>query len=362
VPRSKQDQVLVDRDYAEAIVETVQQPLVILDQRSRVLSANQSFYRVFHTTKQNTKGKLFHRIGNNQWNIPKLRHLLDEVLPKKSWFLNFEVEKEFPKIGKRVLLISGRKVIQKLERDPKILIAIEDITERRQIERQKDDFIGIASHELKTPVTSIRLYGEILRKHYRGSKDKTAADLVERMHSQLMRLNALVASFVNVYNLQTGKMKLKKSRFFLKDLVRETVGNFQYTINTHTIQQKGLFRGKVFADKRRINQVLVNLISNAIKYSPRGKKVVVTITQKNDEALVSVKDFGMGIPAEEQEKIFDRFFRVRGSREKNIPGLGLGLYISDQIVKQHHGRLWAKSVQGKGSTFYFTLPLKREAA
>ncbi len=355
---ARQSQTVIDRDYAEAIVDTVQQPLVILDSHSRVLSANKSFYKVFHANKKNTEGRLFSRIGNGQWKIPKLQHLLEEVLPKKSWFINFEIEKEFPKIGKRALLLSARKVVQKLERNPKILIAIEDITERRQIERQKDDFIGIASHELRTPVTSIRLYGEILRKHHLKTKDKEAAYLVEKMDSQVSRLNGLVASFVNVYNLQTGKLKFNKTRFLLQDLVTEVVGNSQYTIGTHAIQQKGKLRTTVLADRSRINQVLVNLISNAVKYSPNAKKVVVTLKRENAEVVVSVQDFGMGIPLAEQDKIFDRFFRVKGSKEKNISGLGLGLYISDQIIKQHRGRIWVKSVQRKGSIFYFSLPVK----
>jgi PAS domain S-box-containing protein len=346
----------LERDYAEAIVETVREPLVVLDSDLRVLTANRSFYKIFHVNKKETEHKLIYQLGNGQWNHPKLRFFLEDILPQKSFFQDFEIEHDFPVIGKRVVLLNGRKIIQKKYNEPMILLAIEDITEKKQIERQKDDFISIASHELKTPVTSMKMYAQILQKHPLLTNDKKASDMLSKMDLQMNRLTELVASFMNVYKLGTGKLRLHKKHFELAELIAEVVANFQYTVTSHTVEQKGELKARVFADNARINQVLVNLISNAIKYSPDANRVVVNLTKTKDNITVSIQDFGMGIPKDEQGRIYERFFRAKGKKEGKIPGLGLGLFISNEVVKQHGGKLWVDSQEGKGSTFYFSLP------
>lgn len=351
-------QAEIDRDYAESIVETVREPLVVLDANLRILTANRSFYKIFHVSKKETINKLIYDLGNGQWNHPKLRYVLEDILPQKSFFQDFEIEHEFPVIGKRVVLLNGRKIIQKNENEPMILLTIEDITEKKQIDRQKDDFISIASHELKTPVTSMKLYAQLLQKHPLLTNDKKASDMLSKMDIQMNRLTELVASFMNVYKLGSGKLRLNKTHFELSKLVTEVVANLQYTVTSHTIMQDGDIKAKVFADNARMNQVLVNLISNAIKYSPDAEKVKVSLSKTNEFVTVSIQDFGMGIPNDEQSRIYERFFRAKGKKEGKIPGLGLGLFISCEIIKQHGGKLWVKSTEEKGSTFFFTLPLK----
>lgn len=258
-------QVELQHQYAVAMVETVREPLVLLDDKLRVLTANRSFYKIFHVNRRETQHRLVYKLGNGQWNNPKLRYLLTDILPQKSFFQDFEIEHEFPVIGKRVVLLNGRKIIQKNHDEPMILLAIEDITEKKQIERQKDDFISIASHELKTPVTSMKMYAQILQKHPLLTNDKKASDMLARMDSQMNRLTELVASFMNVYKIGTGKLRMHKKHFELVALIAEVVANFQYTVTSHTVVQKGDADVRVFADGARINQVLVNIISNAIK-------------------------------------------------------------------------------------------------
>ena len=355
---SKIHKVEEARDYAEAIVETVREPLVVLDGKLRVITANRSFYKIFHVTKKETEHKLIYRLGNGQWDNPKLRHLLENILPNKTFFQNFKIEHDFPNIGKRCVLLNARKIVQKNSNKPMILLAMEDVTEKKHIEQQKDDFISIASHELKTPVTSMKAYTQLLQKHPLITNDKKATFMLEKMDSQMNRLIELVASFMNVYKMRTGKLRLKKQRFQLEDLIAEVVGNFQYTISSHIVERTDATKVKVYADKARIHQVLINLISNAIKYSPEANKVIVSQKSLTGKVTVSVKDFGMGIPKEEQAKIYERFYRAKGKKEGDIPGLGLGLFISTEIVKQHGGELWMKSIERKGSTFYFSLPIK----
>lgn len=333
---------------------------MVLDADLRVLMANKSFYKIFHVTKKETEKKFIYKLGNGQWDRTKLLYLLNDILPQKSFFQDFEIEHDFPVIGKRVVLLNGRKLVQKDQAEPMILLAIEDITEKKQIDRQKDDFISIASHELKTPVTSMKLYAQILQKHPLLTNDKKAADMLSKMDVQMNRLTELVASFMNVYKLGSGKLRLHKKHFELAGLVAEVVANFQYTVTSHTVEQTGDLKAKVFADSARINQVLVNLISNAIKYSPDADKVKVNLSKTKDKVMVSVQDFGIGIPKHEQGRIYERFFRAKGKKEGKIPGLGLGLFISSEIVKQHGGDLWVDSIENHGSTFYFTLPLGKK--
>jgi len=347
-----------ERDYAEAIVETVREPIVILDGKLHVLTANRSFYKIFQVTKKATEKKLIFKLGNGQWDNKKLRYLLEDILPHKSFFQDFELEHEFPTIGKRIVLLNARRVVQKNSNQPMILLAMEDITEKKHIEQQKDDFISIASHELKTPVTSMKAYTQLLQRHPLITNDKKASSMLAKMDSQMNRLTELMASFMNVYKMRTGQLRLKKVRFQLEDLITEVVGNFQYTITSHIVKRTDKTKVKVYADKARIYQVLVNLVSNAVKYSPNANKVLVSQKPEIGKVTVSVQDFGMGIPEGDQKRIYERFFRAKGKKESNIPGLGLGLFISTEIVKQHGGGLWVKSIEGKGSTFSFTLPLK----
>ncbi len=332
----------------------------MLDADLRIVTANRSFYKIFHVNKKETENKLIHKLGNGQWDNPKLHYLLSDILPQKSFFQDFEIEHDFPVIGKRVVLLNGRKIVQKNHNQPMILLAIEDISEKKQIERQKDDFISIASHELKTPVTSMKMYAQILQKHPLLTSDKKASEMLSKMDLQMNRLTELVASFMNVYKLGTGKLRLHKNHFELAELIAEVVANFQYTVTSHTVEQSGDLKAKVFADRARINQVLVNLISNAIKYSPDADRVKVNLSKDKGGITVSVQDFGMGIPKNEQSRIYERFFRAKGKKEGKIPGLGLGLFISTEIVKQHGGNLWVHSIDKQGSTFYFTLPIGKK--
>jgi len=344
-------------DYSEAIVDTVRLPLIVLNKKLQVLTANRSFYETFKLTPRTTENKSIYKLNDNAWNIPKLKVLLEKILPKNTQFDNYQVEIDLPHVGQRTLLLNARKTYRQVNNTEAILLAFEDITSRKQLEKQKDDFIGIVSHELKTPLTSIKLFSQIMKKHLDQVKDEKAALYLSRMTNQIDRLEQLMASFEKVYKIQNGKLKLHKKNFDMDELINTVASDFQYTAKSHVIEHKTRSNSKVYADKDRITQVLVNLMSNAIKYSPAAKKVVVASASSPQKVIVSVQDFGMGIPNDEQDKVFQRFFRVKGKREKDISGLGLGLYISSEIVDQHKGKIWVDSNEGKGTTFYFSLPI-----
>lgn len=321
----------------------------------RVKTVNRSFYETFHVTTDVTEGVSLYELGNGQWNIPALRTLLNEILPQNNYFDNYEIEHTFPTIGKRIMLLNARKFYRD---GSNILLAIEDITDQRDMEKQKDMFISIASHELKTPITSMKGYAQILEKRLTQSNDSENIYFINKINAQADRLSNLISDLLNTSKIQAGKLVLEKRYFDLDALITKIVGDFQFVTETHQIMKEGVLSKNVYGDQSRIEEVLTNLITNAIKYSPNADKVIIQVNSDNHEALVRVQDFGSGIEKKDQVKIFDRFFRAR--RKADMVGFGLGLYIAAEIIKEHNGRIWVESKHGKGSTFSFTLPLERK--
>lgn len=237
-----------------------------------------------------------------------------------------------------------------------ITMYIQDITKRKNMERQKDEFIGIASHELKTPVTSIKAYTQVLYKRFMREGNAQAAHLLQKMDNQIDKLTSLISDLLDATKIESGKLRLFKEEFSVDTLIKDVVEEMQRTTEHHVITIHGEAKCKVYGDKDRISQVIVNLLSNAIKYSPEATEIDVEVISVKNNVQISVKDYGVGIPKKLQKNIFKRFFRVEGSRELTFPGLGLGLYISAEIIKRHKGIIWVESDTNKGSTFRFTLP------
>ena len=235
-----------------------------------------------------------------------------------------------------------------------------DITEQKQVQIQKDNFIAIASHELKTPVTSIKAYSQILEMimNEKGNKDEAA--MVAKMDSQLNRLIDLINDLLDVTKINAGKLKFNDVEFEINAMVEEWTEDLQRTSSRHQIVVSSDGKGIVVGDKERIGQVLTNFITNAIKYSPDCDKINVHTTIKDGEAIVGVEDFGIGITKDHQAKVFEQFYRVSGDMQHTFPGLGLGLFISSEIIKRQGGRIWVESIPGKGSHFYFSLPLVKK--
>lgn len=235
-----------------------------------------------------------------------------------------------------------------------------DITEQKMLQQQKDDFIGIASHELKTPVTSIKAYAQVLEKMLEKKGDVKEASMVKRMDGQLNRLTSLIGDLLDVTKINSGKLQFNDRDFDFNPLVEELIEDLQRTAINHVLVKKFAPTGIVFGDKERIGQVITNLITNAIKYSPKADQIIIHCGIKNDEVIVSVQDFGIGISQQNLEKVFEQFYRVSGDMQHTFPGLGLGLYISSEIIKREGGRIWVTSTEGEGSTFCFALPFKKK--
>jgi PAS domain S-box-containing protein len=235
-----------------------------------------------------------------------------------------------------------------------------DITDRINLEQRKDEFLSIASHELKTPLSTIKAFSFLLRKHNTELyQDRKFAHYVEKMDDQVRKLAKLIQDLLDVTKIYAGKLEYNYEEFDLYKLAREAVEDLRLSSKTHKIKLIAEQRPLVVADRYRVGQVLTNLLSNAIKYSPNAKRIFVTLRSDGENAHISVQDFGIGIPTKNHAQVFERYFRVEGKNRESFSGLGLGLYISAEIVARHHGKIWVESEEENGSTFHFTLPLKQ---
>ena len=234
-----------------------------------------------------------------------------------------------------------------------------DITERKEFERRKDEFIAMASHELKTPLTSLNGFLQLLDRHMGKRQDERGIVIMNRVKREVNRLIKLVADLLDISKIQIGQLEYQEESFNLDALVQEIVEMLQAGIASHRIRVEGQTRAVVFADKGRIGQVLTNLLTNAIKYSPQATSVIVRLSTDEENATVSVRDFGDGIAKEYQQKIFERYYQVSDSGTRPFAGLGIGLYLAKEIVKRHGGSIRVESTQGEGSVFSFTLPVQK---
>ena len=341
--------------FLSSIIETVREGLLVLDPKFHVLSANQHFLRTFKVTLEETLGEQLYELGNKQWDIPLLRELLVKILPTNNPVVDFEVEHEFPHIGKKLMLLNAYRIELEGQFKDQILLAIEDITERKEIERRKDDFLSIASHELKTPLTTIKGYMQILQRNIPKEATEKFRATFDKVSLYVERLNSLIAELLDVSRIQTGNIELHEASFDFDKMVKEVIEGIQASAHHHQIILQGETHSTIIADETHIIQVLNNLLSNAIKYGPESSRIEVNISNVSEFVKVSIRDYGVGMSVEDKKKVFERFFR--GSEiQKRFPGLGIGLYVCDQIIKNHKGTLWVESEKGKGSTFSFTLP------
>lgn len=227
------------------------------------------------------------------------------------------------------------------------------VRERNNLEQKKDEFISLASHELKTPLTVLSGFNQLLQKEFAKKKQTTIIKkYLYHTDNQIRRLTKLVKDLLDTSKFELGTYEFKKEKFLLQQLIEETVTNIQTLNSKHQIVLSGQANEYILADRDGISQVLENLISNAIKYSPGKTKIVVKVISQGRKVVISVRDYGMGIAPNYKDIIFNRFYRVTSETTKNISGLGLGLYLCANIIKSHNGKIWFKSKPKRGTTFF----------
>jgi len=515
------------RKYAEDIVETVREPMIVLDADLRVISTNRSFYRTFKVAPAETVGQFIYDLGNQQWDIPRLRELLEDILPNNTIFNDFEVEHEFPTIGRKTMLLNARRIYQEVNKTQMILLAIEDITERKQAEEKlrqyhehleelveartaelrraneqleqqiaerkraeqvlresekryrdlyeeapnayfsvgvdgyikqanrsatellgysldeligqpvvdlyadtpngkakaqevfqkflageeildeelemrraddskvwvslsvrpirdkegqviasrsvvaditehkkldqlKDDFIGLVSHELRSPMTVITgAINTALTEAERLSPEETR-QLLQDAALEAELLSNLLGNLLELSRVQAARLVLHAEATSVSKVIQDAVDKIKRQSPVHQfIVDTPKKIPPLYADPLRLERILYNLLENAVKYSPQGGEIRVSVRPQKEHLVIGVSDQGVGISPADQAKLFGPFQRLEESRPDRARGVGLGLLVCRRLVEAHGGRIWVESEVGRGSTFFFTMLLSQ---
>ncbi len=364
------------REYAENIVTTVREPLVVLDSELHVRSANPSFYQTFQVTPAETEGRFIYDLGDRQWDIPALKTLLEEIIPRNSSFDDWLVEHDFEHIGPKTMILSARRFPPEGKHEL-ILLAIEDITDRKRAEqereevlglleqhdRMKDEFLAMLGHELRNPLAAISNAATLMTlTDVKGHRD-FAMDAIRR---QTRHLSRIIDDLLDISRINLGKFELRREIIdatTILDSAAQTVQTLvearQHTLDV-TIDRGNLW---VDADPTRLEQVVVNLLNNAAKYSEDGGHIRLSAGHEGDDVVIRVKDAGIGIPPEKLPEMFRLFTQGDHSSARSQGGLGIGLTIVEKLIAMHDGTISAHSEGlGKGCEFVVRLPAAKHAA
>ena len=342
------------------------------DKESRLLYSNKALEKKTGIPYSQLIGKTFAEMGPPEEVAANYMHKLQVVIhtglptehfnffhtPSGERYYYSRMVPEYDKDGKVVSVLAIARDVTDLKKAQEELVNKNKLlVESQESLERKDNFMRIASHELKTPITSLQGYSQLLLESFgQEEDDEFFFEGLNVINKQVNKLTKLINDLLDITRVDTGSMQLDMHSFDLCEMVKESMSFMQPT-SSHQLLFDGIDCQEVYGDKERINQVFLNLLTNAIKYSPKAERVEVNISTENGFVVVAVKDFGIGISATFHEKIFDRFYRVQGTSEKTFSGFGIGLFIAAEIIRRHNGRIWVESGENKGSTFYFSLPV-----
>jgi PAS domain S-box-containing protein len=363
------------REYAESIVETVRESLVVLDADLKVISANQSFYETFKVAPEGTTGKLIYTLGNSEWNISKLRVLLEKIIPRNTQFQNFEVDHEFPTIGRKIMVLNARQIFSNGIGAPRILLAIEDITERKKAEdeikrlnedlkhraieleaayKELETYSYSVSHDLRTPLLGINGLSRALIERHSTHLDAKGRQFLGIMHSSTQKMLQLIDDLL-VFS-RSERQQMEPSDIAIGELAKGVFEELKSILPERTLLLDIKPVPPALGDQSMIRQVFVNLLSNAIKFTRPKEAGVIEIgcMVKNSQNIYYVKDNGVGFDMRYAVELFGVFQRRHTVDE--FEGSGIGLAIVQRIIHRHGGKVWAEGEVNKGATFHFTLP------
>ncbi|CAN5714898.1 hypothetical protein BH23GEM11_BH23GEM11_10120 [soil metagenome] len=357
--------------YARDIISTLREPFLVLDSELRVDTANQAFYRMFEVSAEETEKCLLFDLGNGQWDIPELRELLDEVVTRKEMIEDFEVDHTFPNLGRRVMLLNARPFPPESSSPDSILLAIQDVTPRREsalqeraeelaeIDRRKNQFLATLAHELRNPLAPIRSGLEVVRLSGRGGEViRRATAMMERQVGQMARL---VDDLIDISRINRGEIELRRERIDLASSLRHAVEAVRSYCEAVELTLTVTFPSQsipVNVDPVRLEQVVGNLLTNACKFTNKGGLVSLAVEKEGDFAVIRVQDNGIGMSPDQLPQVFELFMRADTEPDRPQKGLGIGLALARHLVEQHGGTIEALSDgMGQGSEFVVRLPV-----
>jgi len=361
--------------FAENILDTVREPLIALNKELRVVKANRSFYNFFKVSPGETIGTLIYDLGNRQWNIPKLRELLETIIPEKTAFDDYEVEHDFSSIGKRIMLLNARQIQEGWGEESVILLAIQDITERRLTERgEKEMFIHqleyrselleaankeleafnySVSHDLRAPLRHISGYVELLNNRFYSVLSDKGKHYLDSIADSVHQMGLLIDNLLQFS--RSGRVEMHRSDCSMNEIVRDVIQFLTLANPDRNIEWNVASLPHVFCDGDMMRIVWMNLLSNAVKFSQTREKALIEIGVKveTEELRFFVKDNGVGFDMQYAEKLFGVFQRLHPIED--FEGTGIGLANVRRIIVRHGGRTWAESEPDKGASFYFSI-------
>ncbi|MEO6719300.1 MAG: chemotaxis protein CheB [Ferruginibacter sp.] len=398
----RNEQLNASRLYAESIVATIREPIIILSKTLQVRTANKAFYQQFQTTADETEGKLLFDLGNNQWDIPELRKLLEQMLPEKGSIVDFELSYNLPSVNDRIMLLNAGCIFSGSNKEESILVAVEDITEKRKIDdelklfaekleqqviertaslhesniglqhsnKNLEQFAYVASHDLQEPLRKIRTFSTLLQDKFKKELPKEGQELITKINNSTERMSVLIKEILNFsQSLNTGIVFEKTD---ISDIVNNIINDFELLIREKSAVVECERLPALDAIPLQINQLFYNLISNSLKFSRKNIPPVITITSRmldskevaKHKALnpnlsfveISVADNGIGFDQQYSKQIFSIFQRLH-TREQ-YSGTGIGLALCKTIAVNHHGEIYATSKENEGAVFKIILPLK----
>jgi two-component system cell cycle sensor histidine kinase PleC len=361
-------------EYADSTINTIREPLIVLDQDLKVISASRSFYEVFKVDSLETVGQLIYDLGNRQWDIPKLRELLEDILPKKAAFDDYEVEHEFASIGQRVMLLNARQIVRGKGKERIILLAIEDITERKAVElalkasrevlahrsaeleavnKELEAFAYSVSHDLRAPLRSLDGFSMAMLEDYDDKLDATGKDYLQRIRKASQRMSQLIDDMLKLSRIT--RMGMKYETVNLSQVAMSVMNELQSTQPDRLVDIKIAEGLTVNGDPNLLRILLENLLGNAWKYTSRHSSARIEFgsTAENGQIIYFIRDDGAGFDMAYVNKLFSPFNRLHTADE--FPGTGIGLATSQRIIVRHGGTIRAEGAVDKGATIFFTL-------
>ena len=362
------------------IVDTIREPLLVLDDGLNVALANRAFYETFKVSMEETERRHISALGNGQWNIPALIELLTDILPNQSSFNDLEVTHDFPELGNRTMVLNARQIIEE-DAMPMILLAIDDITERRRTERQiqelatklarsnqeLQDFAQVASHDLQEPLRKIQAFGDRVRRSAGATLQPEAEEYLQRMLHAAARMQALINDLLAFSRLETTPFTFKKTSLqtILVEVIADLEARIQQTRGTVTVVD---VLPTIYADPLAMRQLFQNILGNALKYHKPGTTPRVVVRARLIEhrragesqlCEIAIEDNGIGFDEKYLDRIFTIFQRLHGKNE--YEGTGIGLALCRKIVQRHGGSITAHSAPGQGATFIVRLPATQDS-
>ncbi|MEO5891425.1 MAG: ATP-binding protein [Ferruginibacter sp.] len=341
-------------DFNEGILHSIEELVIVLNNDLDILKVNAAFSKLFGYSEPEVNNLNFADLVKPFDNNNELYKRVLQVVSGKKGFLNHPVEIETKQGVKKAFDISCS--IMEHSDTHNLLLVAHDITLQKQTEKEREDIIGFVAHELRNPLANIVLCNEMMTQLIEDNDISDLQEYLQRSKNNVMRLNKMIGELYDATKFNSGNFNLENDTFDFEEMIEEALDTIEVLHPDYTIILEGETPKPVYGDRYRLIQVVTNFLSNGIKYSNNNTNVAINISQDDCNVVVSVKDEGLGISPKQLPKIFGRFFRAE--KTKNLEGIGLGLYLCRRIVEAHNGKIWAESEEGKGSTFFFSIPIQ----